>query len=68
MKKIVLLLFSMISLIGYSQGQIEMADAMKESGKIYVVIGVVLTILIGIIIYLVLLDKKISNMEKKIGK
>ncbi len=44
---------------------VEMADAMRENGKIYVVVAVVLTILIGLFLYLVRLDKKISNIEKE---
>jgi hypothetical protein len=41
-----------------------MADTMRSNGKIYVVIAVILTILGGLILYLVRLDKKISRLEK----
>ena len=41
-----------------------MADVMRENGKIYVVVAVCLTILIGLYFYVFLLDKKISRMEK----
>ena len=41
-----------------------MADAMKENGKIYVVIAVILTILAGLVLYLIRLDRKISKLEK----
>jgi hypothetical protein len=50
----------------YSNQEIEMADKFREDGKIYVVLAVVLTILSGIIIYLVVLDKKISLLEKQV--
>ena len=43
---------------------VKMADAMKENGKIYVVIAVILTILAGLILYLIRLDRKISKLEK----
>jgi len=43
----------------------EMADLMRENGRIYVVVAVVLTILIGLILYVVRLDKKISRLEKE---
>jgi len=43
----------------------EMADLMRSNGKIYVVVAVVLTILIGIFLYLIRLDKKISRLEKE---
>ncbi|MFN5642616.1 MAG: CcmD family protein [Sphingobacteriales bacterium] len=42
----------------------QMADTMRSNGKIYVVIAVILTILGGLIAYVVSLDKKISKMEK----
>jgi hypothetical protein len=41
-----------------------MADGMRSNGKIYVVVAVCLTILIGLFIYVFLLDKKISRFEK----
>ena len=43
---------------------VKMADVMKENGKIYVVIAVMLTILAGLILYLIRLDRKISKLEK----
>jgi hypothetical protein len=39
-------------------------DIMQENGKIYVVIAVMLTILAGLVLYLVRLDRKISKLEK----
>jgi len=42
----------------------EMADAMRSNGKIYVVVAVCLTILIGLFIYVFLIDRKISRLEK----
>jgi hypothetical protein len=41
------------------------ADMMRSNGKIYVVVAIVLTILLGLFFYLVNLDRKISKMEKK---
>lgn len=46
------------------EGSAEMADTMRSNGKIYVVVAVILTIFIGIIIYLVRIDRKISKLEK----
>ncbi|MGI8598402.1 MAG: CcmD family protein [Chitinophagaceae bacterium] len=43
----------------------EMADIMRRDGKIYVVVAVILIIFIGIILYLVRLDRKISKLEKQ---
>ena len=43
----------------------EMADLMRSNGKIYVVVAVCLTILLGLFIYVFLLDRKISRLEKR---
>ncbi len=45
--------------------EVEMADVMRSNGKIYVVIAVILTILTGLILYVVRLDRKISKLEKE---
>ena len=43
----------------------QMADALRSSGKIYVVVIVLVIILIGLFIYLINTDRKISRLEKK---
>ena len=48
----------------FAQDNVQMADGMRSNGKIYVVVAVCLTILIGLFIYVFLLDKKISRFEK----
>jgi len=48
----------------FAQAAPEMADVMRSNGKIYVVVAVCLTILIGLFIYVFLLDRKISRLEK----
>ena len=64
MKKLIsifaLLLFTFLANAQY----VTMADTMKENGKIYVVIAVILTILAGLVLYLFRLDRKISKLEK----
>jgi CcmD family protein len=45
--------------------KIEMADVMRENGKINVVVAVLLIIFAGIIFYLVSIDRKLSRIEKK---
>jgi uncharacterized membrane protein HdeD (DUF308 family) len=47
------------------QQQTTMAETMRSNGKIYVVVAVILTILFGLIAYLVRLDKKISHIERE---
>ena len=43
-----------------------MADTMRSNGKIYVVVAVVTTILIGLIAYLFRIEKKISSLENEL--
>ncbi|MEQ1585851.1 MAG: CcmD family protein [Cyclobacteriaceae bacterium] len=45
---------------------IEMADTMRSEGKIYVVVAILLVIFGGLLGYLVLLDRKITRIEKKL--
>jgi hypothetical protein len=42
-----------------------LATLMRSNGKIYVVVAVMLTILIGLILYLISIDRKISKLEKE---
>ena len=44
----------------------EMADALRQSGKIYVVVLVILIILIGLLVYLIRLDRKVSHLEREL--
>lgn len=44
---------------------VEMADTMRSNGKIYVVVAVILIIFIGMIVYMVRMDRKISAIEKR---
>lgn len=46
-------------------GDVEMADKLKADGKIYVVVGVVLIILTGLILYLVRIERKVAKLEKE---
>ena len=57
--------FMSTSFFSFAQEKPEMADAMRSNGKIYVVVAVVLTILLGLIAYLIRLDRKISKLEKE---
>ncbi len=46
--------------------QPEMADTMRSEGKIYVVVGIILLVLIGMILYLFTLDRKIGKLENRL--
>jgi K+-transporting ATPase A subunit len=47
------------------QNEVEMADALRSSGKIYVVVGCIVIILLGLLAYLFSLDKRLKMLEKK---
>jgi len=56
--------FLLVNFFANAQPEVNMADTMRSNGKIYVVIAVILTILLGLILYIVRLDRKISKLEK----
>ena len=60
------MILAILSVAVYAQSTIpEPVDMMRSNGRIYVVIAVILTILLGLILYIVRLDKKISKLEKQ---
>jgi CcmD family protein len=76
MKKYLLILFIFFSLNLNAQqvvenaeqnSAVEMADAMRSDGKIYIVVAVVAAIMAGLVIYLVRLDRKITKLENEIN-
>jgi hypothetical protein len=46
-----------------SSTSVEMADAMRSNGKIYVVLAVVLIIQVGLFAFLWILDRRLSRWE-----
>ena len=63
-----LLLMVLCNLSLFAQSGVEMATDLRSSGKIYVVALVLLTIFIGIGIYLIALDRRIKKLEKETKK
>lgn len=67
MKKIIfalLLLLSSAQLFAQAE-PVEMADALRSNGKIYVVVICIVIILLGLLAYLFALDKRLKKIEKK---
>jgi len=61
-----LLVTLLISINALAQdSEIQMADTMRSNGKIYVVLVTVLTVLTGLFLFLIYLEKKISKLENK---
>ena len=44
---------------------VEMADMLHENGKIYVVVGVIAIIFVGLVVYLITLDRRLTKLEKE---
>jgi uncharacterized membrane protein len=67
MKKIALMLMLLITTLNlFAQGDhVEMADALRSDGKIYVVVAVIVIILLGLLIYLFTIDRRLKMLEKK---
>ena len=48
------------------QAQAENQDFMRSIGKIYVVVAVIIAIFLGIILFLVYLERKLTKLENQI--
>jgi hypothetical protein len=61
------LLFTLLPGTIFSQGSnsVEMADAFRANGKIYVVVLGLVIILTGVIAFLIIIDRKLHNIEKR---
>jgi hypothetical protein len=46
------------------ESDIEMADVMRDNGKIFVVVAVVGVILSCLLVFLMIIDKKVRKLEK----
>lgn len=65
-----LLLFTATAALAQTTGTDapEMADGLRQSGKIYVVVAAVVVIVAGLLLYLISLDRKVSKLEQEIKK
>lgn len=63
-KVFTIILFALLHLpAAWAQGN---RDFMRETGKINVVVGVILVIFLGIVVWLFRLDRKLTNIEHQI--
>ena len=67
MKKIALFSFILISSItAFAQNNgVEMADQLRSSGKIYVVVAVMLLLFSSFIVFLFTMDRRVKKLEKQ---
>ena len=66
-KKISILILMLVSLFTNAQETTNgpaMADSWREDGKIYVVIAVMSTIFACVVIYLVIIERKLKKLEE----
>lgn len=49
----------------HAQEKVEMADGLRSNGKIYVVVGVLAILFIGLFLFLINIDRKVSKLEKE---
>lgn len=50
----------------YTNSSVEMADRMRADGKIYVLVGIIGIVLVGILVYVASTDRRISKLEKNL--
>jgi hypothetical protein len=67
MKKIFTVILFLTAMIRSAVAQeSNMAEVMRSNGKIYVVVTVAAIVMMGILIYLVMIDRKIKMLENKL--
>lgn len=59
-----LLLMSFTVVFAQAENKVEMADILRSSGKIYVVVATIAVVFIGIVLFLINIDRKITRLEK----
>jgi len=69
MKKTILSFLLVISglMCSFAQSNtgVEMATGLRSSGKIYVVVAVLVVLFLGLTIYLFTIDKRLTRLEKQ---
>lgn len=70
MKKVKARLLTLMTLFTFGNAQLfaqdEGADFMRSIGNIYVVIAVIIAIFLGIVVFLIYLDRRLTKLEKEI--
>lgn len=69
MKKVLLFLsflFTFVQSYAQQTNGVDMADGLRSSGKIYVVVLVIVVIFIGLIVYLFSIDRRVRKIERNL--
>jgi hypothetical protein len=65
MKKLIFFALSLFCCLSAFAQPVEMADQMRSSGKIYVVIATIAIVFAGLAIYLFSIDKRLKKAERQ---
>jgi uncharacterized integral membrane protein len=66
LKSLLLTILTLINPLLFAQQAVQMADTMRAEGKIYVVVAILVTILLGLLFYVFVMDRKVTRLEKKV--
>lgn len=67
MKKGAIIFFLLLAALKVSSAQETDTDFLRSIGKIYVVVAVIVAIFIGIVLFLIYLDRKLAKLENQIN-
>lgn len=62
------LILGMVHLVAFAQDAStsqESNDLMRSNGRIFLVMTIVVVLIVGLLLYLISIDRKISKLEKK---
>ena len=65
-KKIILLVIGTLLFIGNIFGQDANPDFARSMGKMYVVVAVVIAVFVGIVSFLIYMERKVRRLEQQI--
>jgi hypothetical protein len=63
--KLIILMMLPVLLSKAQQSSPEMADALRQDGKFYVVVSVIAIIFVSLVIFLIYLERRISKLDRK---
>lgn len=62
---LLLILINQLNVLAQSSNAVEMATELRSSGKIYVVVLVIVLLFVGVTAYLISIDRKLNKLEKR---
>ena len=67
-KRVLSFIFILLSLVSNSQeaSSPQMADVMRENGKIYIVISVIGLIFLALVLFLVVIERRVKKLEEEL--